>query len=184
MELRAPDALRFNRAWQSDQLFAPRFLIPARCCRPLIRPNAVAPGALDRRTGPRDDALRGLSAGGLERFQITIPELGLIKADKPPIVIITSTARREIHDAVKRRCLYHWVDFPSPRASCRSCVCACRRTGSPGAPDRRLHQGLRALDLYKLPGVAETIEWARALAGAERPAARSRDGAVDPWACS
>jgi MoxR-like ATPase len=100
----------------------------------------------------------------LSDFQITIPELGTVRAPDPPIVVITSNRTREIHDAVKRRCLYHWVGFPDAQ---RERAILARRV--PGAPEAlsgaivAFVQRLRALDLYKLPGVAETIEWTRAL---------------------
>ena len=100
----------------------------------------------------------------LSDFQVSIPELGTIKADKPPIVIITSNRTREIHDAVKRRCLYHWVDYPN---ALRELDIVQRKV--PGAADRLSQeivafvQRLRKMDLFKLPGVAETIDWTKAL---------------------
>ncbi|MGQ3031217.1 MAG: AAA family ATPase, partial [Ferrovibrionaceae bacterium] len=100
----------------------------------------------------------------LADFQVTIPELGTIKAPEPPIVIITSNRTREIHDALKRRCLYHWVDYPSaPREL------EILRRKVPGAPERlsaqvvAFVQALRQEDLFKLPGIAETIDWTTAL---------------------
>ena len=100
----------------------------------------------------------------LSDFQITIPELGTVKASQPPIVVLTSNRTREIHDAVKRRCLYHWVGFPDAR---REAEILARRV--PGAPAKlaaeivAFVQRLREVELYKLPGIAETIEWTRAL---------------------
>ena len=100
----------------------------------------------------------------LSEFQITIPELGTVRATAPPIVVVTSNRTREIHDAIKRRCIYHWVDFPD---GAREAQILARRV--PGAPQRLAReivgfvQRLRAMDLYKLPGIAETIEWTRAL---------------------
>jgi MoxR-like ATPase len=100
----------------------------------------------------------------LADYQITIPELGTVKALAPPIVILTSNRTREIHDAVKRRCLYHWVDFPSAE---RELAILHRRV--PGAGPALTQQvvafvqKLRSVELYKLPGIAETIEWTRAL---------------------
>ena len=102
----------------------------------------------------------------LSDFQITIPEFGTVKATKPPIVVLTSNRTREIHDAVKRRCLYHWVGFPGRGA--RAARSLQRRV--PGAPAQRWRSrssascsALRQVELYKLPGIAETIEWTRAL---------------------
>ena len=100
----------------------------------------------------------------LSDFQVTIPEIGTIKAEQPPIVIITSNRTREIHDAVKRRCLYHWVDYPSAE---RELDIVHRKV--PGAAERLSQevvafvQKLRSMDLFKLPGVAETIDWSKAL---------------------
>ena len=100
----------------------------------------------------------------LSDFQITIPELGAIKATQPPIVIITSNRTREIHDAIKRRCFYHWVDYPSAVRELEIL-----HLKAPGAPERLSQevvafvQRLRKMDLFKLPGVAETIDWSQAL---------------------
>ena len=105
----------------------------------------------------------------LSDFQVTIPELGTIKAAEPPIVVITSNRTREIHDAVKRRCLYHWVDYPdAPREF------EIVKRKAPGAVEKLSRevvafvQKLRGMDLFKLPGVAETIDWMRALAELDR----------------
>jgi MoxR-like ATPase len=100
----------------------------------------------------------------LSDFQITVPELGTIRAPHPPVVIITSNRTREIHDALRRRCLYHWVDYPSFEKELRIVHARC-----PGAGDRlaekvvRFVQALRREDLYKRPGVAETLDWVKAL---------------------
>jgi MoxR-like ATPase len=100
----------------------------------------------------------------LSDFQITIPEIGTLRAAEPPVVIITSNRTREIHDALKRRCIYHWIDFPSLEKEYSIVTLKV-----PHAPNRMAHQlvefvqELRHLDLYKLPGVAETLDWAEAL---------------------
>jgi MoxR-like ATPase len=100
----------------------------------------------------------------LSEFQITIPEFGTVKANTPPIVVLTSNRTREIHDAVKRRCLYHWVGFPD---AARELQVLQRRV--PGVAQALAQQivgfvqRLRQVELYKQPGIAETIEWARAL---------------------
>ena len=100
----------------------------------------------------------------LSDFQITIPELGTVRAPQPPIVIITSNRTREIHDAVKRRCLYHWVDYPTLERE----LAIVRRKVPEAAPALteqlvRVVQSLRSLELFKPPGVAETLDWTRAL---------------------
>ena len=100
----------------------------------------------------------------LADFQITIPELGTVRATQPPIVVLTSNRTREIHDAVKRRCLYHWVGFPDAERELQ--ILQRRVPGAAEALSRQIVafvQALRGLELYKLPGIAETIEWLRAL---------------------
>ena len=105
----------------------------------------------------------------LSDFQITIPELGTIKAEQPPMVIITSNRTREIHDALKRRCFYHWVDYPNAARELEIL-----RVKAPGVPERLSQQvvgfvqKLRSMDLFKLPGVAETLDWAQALTQLDR----------------
>jgi MoxR-like ATPase len=115
---------------------------------------------LDRADEPFDAFLLEV----LAENQITIPELGAIKADAPPITIITSNRTREIHDALKRRCLYHWVEFPDVERELDIV-----RRKAPGASERLYRQvvefvqRMRTLDLFKAPGVAETIDWTNAL---------------------
>ena len=100
----------------------------------------------------------------LSDFQVTIPEIGTIRAAKPPVVVLTSNRTREVHDALKRRCLYHWIDYPSFQDEL-----AIVRAKVPGAAEGLARQvaafvqELRRAELYKLPGVAETLDWAAAL---------------------
>ena len=111
-----------------------------------------------------DEAFEAFLLEILSDFQVSIPELGTVKAPHPPIVIITSNRTREIHDALKRRCLYHWVDYPSAEREL-----AIVKSRVPGISARlsqqvvRFVQALRDQDFYKSPGVAETIDWATAL---------------------
>jgi MoxR-like ATPase len=146
------------------ELFSPKFLIQRALLQAIDPAQPVAPVLLIDELDRADEPFEAFLLEVLSEFQITIPELGTIKANEPPIVVLTSNRTREIHDAVKRRCLYHWVDFPDLQ---RELAILQRRV--PGAP-RALSQEivafiqrLRQLDLYKLPGVAETIEWTRAL---------------------
>jgi MoxR-like ATPase len=153
----------------AQDLFSERFLIR----RPLLQALAVEAGAapvllideLDRTDEPFEAYLLEV----LSDFQITIPEIGTIKAAQPPIVVLTSNRTREIHDAVKRRCLYHWVDYPS---AARELDILARKV--PNAPQRlsaevvAFVQKLRGMDLFKAPGVAETIDWSRALLELDR----------------
>ncbi len=112
-----------------------------------------------------DEAFEAYLLELLSDFQVTVPELGVVKASHPPIVIITSNRTREIHDALKRRCLYHWLDYPSAEREL-----AIVRAKSPGIGKRlagelvAFVQAIRKEDLFKVPGVAETLDWASALA--------------------
>ena len=148
----------------SADIFAEEFLIE----RPLLKalktedtgPPVLLIDELDRTDEPFEAFLLEL----LSDFQITIPEIGTIKAKEPPIVIITSNRTREIHDALKRRCLYHWVDYPT--AERESEIIAARLPGIDKQLSAQLVafvQRLRDEDLFKLPGVAETLDWAEAL---------------------
>ena len=116
-----------------------------------------------------DEAFEAFLLEVLSDFQVTIPELGTIRADSPPIVIITTNRTREVHDALKRRCLYHWVDYPSAALELDII-----RQRVPGCNERLSQeivayvQSLRKLDLFKNPGVAETIDWATALTELDR----------------
>jgi MoxR-like ATPase len=136
--------------------------------RPLLRalspeggPAVLLIDELDRADEPFEAFLLELLAD----FQITVPELGTIRAAVPPLVILTSNRTREVHDAIRRRCLYHWVDYPD--AARERAILAVR---APGLPERlsaevvRFVQRVRGGDYFKLPGVAETIDWAQALA--------------------
>lgn len=146
------------------ELFTEDYLIE----RPLLAAMRPQPGGapvllideLDR----TDEPFEAFLLEALSDFQVTIPELGTIKAPEPPIVILTSNRTREVHDALKRRCLYHWIDYPAPDRE--RAILAARAPGVPDAvADRvcRAVAALRAAELYKVPGVGETIAWARAL---------------------
>lgn len=134
--------------------------------RPLLQAltQAVSPVLLIDELDRADEPFEAYLLEVLAEFQITIPELGSIRAEHPPIVIITSNRTREIRDALKRRCLYHWVQFPD---ATRELEIVNRR--APGASQRLATQvvdyvqRMRKMDLFKLPGVAETIDWTNAL---------------------
>jgi MoxR-like ATPase len=148
----------------AQDIFDERFLIR----RPLLQalepheggPPVLLIDELDRTDEPFEAYLLEV----LSDFQITIPEIGTIRAEKPPIVVITSNRTREIHDALKRRCFYHWVDYPTLARELEIV-----RVRVPGVEERLTRQivafvqELRKRDLFKLPGVAETLDWARAL---------------------
>ena len=153
-----------DRGELSSDIFSERFLIR----RPLLEalepqsggPPVLLIDELDRTDEPFEAYLLEV----LSDFQVTIPELGTVKAAEPPIVIITSNRTREIHDALKRRCYYHWVDYPDLKRELEIL-----KVKAPGAPERLSRQvvgfvqALRKLDLFKAPGVAESIDWATAL---------------------
>ena len=147
-----------------DHLFTKKFLIE----RPLLRalqphpngPPVLLIDELDR----ADEAFEAYLLELLSDWQITIPELGVIAANEPPIVIITSNRTREIHDALKRRCFYHWVDYPS--AHLEMAILAEKAPEAAADLQRQIVgfvQALRQQNLFKSPGVAETIDWAQAL---------------------
>jgi MoxR-like ATPase len=153
-----------DREGLSQDIFNERFLIR----RPLLQalegdfagPPVLLIDELDRTDEPFEAYLLEV----LSDFQITIPEIGTIKAERPPLVVITSNRTREIHDALKRRCFYHWVDYPSAERELEII-----RVKIPGVEERLSRQvvnfvhELRRKDLFKLPGVAETLDWTRAL---------------------
>ena len=163
VEIRLAEATHEAREAIARNLFSEQFLIE----RPLLRallPHPVPPVLLIDELDRTDEPFEAYLLEVLSDFQITIPEWKTVKAERPPVVVITSNRTREIHDAVKRRCLYHWVDYPS---AAREFEIIRRKV--PDASEMlsaqivRFVQSLRSIELYKLPGVAETIEWTRAL---------------------
>jgi MoxR-like ATPase len=164
VEIRLAQQEQLQREALSGELFSERFLIKRALLQAIDPAQPVAPVLLIDELDRADEPFEAFLLELLSEFQITIPELGTIKAVQPPIVVMTSNRTREIHDAVKRRCLYHWVDFPDLQRELA--ILAHRVPGAPRALSLEIVsfiQRLRQLDLYKLPGVAETIEWTRAL---------------------
>jgi len=153
-----------DRARIEHDIFSEQYLIK----RPLLQalePNPAGPPVLlidevDR----TDEAFEAFLLEVLADFQVTVPELGTVKAEHPPIVVVTSNRTREVHDALKRRCLYHWVDYPNAERELKIL-----RAKVPGIPKTLSEQvvgfvqHLRKEDLFKVPGVAETLDWASAL---------------------
>jgi MoxR-like ATPase len=164
LEIRLAEAEGKGRGALADELFSDRFLIRRALLQAIDPAQPVPPVLLIDELDRADEPFEAFLLEVLSDFQITIPEYGTVKAVHPPIVVLTSNRTREIHDAVKRRCLYHWVGFPDAR---REAEILARRV--PGAPARlsaeivAFVQQLRSIELYKLPGIAETIEWTRAL---------------------
>ncbi|MEO8937682.1 MAG: MoxR family ATPase [Burkholderiaceae bacterium] len=157
------DDARSKAAFATD-LFSERFLIARPLLQAIDPKQPVPPVLLIDELDRADEPFEAFLLEVLSDFQITIPETGTIKAVTPPIVIVTSNRTREIHDAIKRRCLYHWVGFPD---AAREYDILLRRV--PDIEDRLAReivgfvQRLRAMDLFKRPGIAETVEWSRAL---------------------
>jgi MoxR-like ATPase len=164
LEIRLGEAEGVPRGQLAQELFSDRFLIRRALLQAIDPAQPVPPVLLIDELDRADEPFEAFLLEVLSDFQITIPEYGTVKALDPPIVVLTSNRTREIHDAVKRRCLYHWVGFPD---AAREAAILARRV--PDAPARlaaeivAFVQRLRALELYKLPGIAETIEWTRAL---------------------
>ncbi|HKH45083.1 MAG TPA: MoxR family ATPase [Thermoanaerobaculia bacterium] len=153
----------------AHDIFAERFLLK----RPLLlalEPEPAGPPILlideiDRTDEPFEAFLLEI----LSDFQVTIPEMGTVRAPSPPIVILTSNRTREIHDALKRRCLYHWINYPDVARELEILrLRAPELTEALAGQIVRFVQKLRTADLFKLPGVAETIDWARALLALDR----------------
>jgi MoxR-like ATPase len=170
LELRILDATQtLDRASTRRELYSEAFLIK----RPLLqaidparpRPAVLLIDEIDR----ADEEFEGFLLELLAEFQITIPELGTLRATEPPLVILTSNRTREVHDALKRRCLYQWIEYPSFEKEL-----AIVRARAPEASARladqvtAMVQELRGADLYKVPGVSETIDWLNALVALDK----------------
>ena len=152
------------RAELQKGVYSDRFLIRRPLLQALEGEAGAAPVLLIDELDRTDEAFEAFLLEILSDFQVTIPELGTIRAKEPPIVIITTNRTREIHDALKRRCLYHWVDYPD--AEREMAIIKSKVPGAGEALSREIVayvQKLRGLDLFKNPGVAETLDWASAL---------------------
>lgn len=150
-------------------IFTDRFLIKRPLLQALETTDQAPPVLLIDELDRADEPFEAYLLEVLAEYQVTIPELGTIRAERPPLVIITSNRTREIHDAVKRRCFYHWVDYPDKK---RELEIVRRRV--PQAADTLRREvvafiaRLRAMELYKSPGVAETLDWAASLAALDK----------------
>ena len=153
-----------DRDLLESELFSERYLVKRPLLQALEPDPAGPPVLLIDELDRTDEAFEAFLLEVLSDFQVTIPELGTVRADHPPVVIITSNRTREVHDALKRRCLYHWVDYPDAVREL-----AILKSRAPDAPARLSQeivafvQGIRKEDLFKAPGVAETLDWASAL---------------------
>src|SRR2546421_5560638 len=169
MEIRLAEAEGVkSREGLEQDIFSERFLIR----RPLLRalqPLGATPVLLIDELDRTDEPFEAYLLEVLSEYQVTIPELGPIRAQQPPIVVITSNRTREIHDAIKRRCLYHWVDYPDARRELAIVRRKCPRAAESLAREIvAFTQRLRSMDLFKAPGIAETLDWAEALLALDR----------------
>jgi MoxR-like ATPase len=157
-----------SREGLEQDIFSDRFLVRRpllRALQPLGEPPVLLIDELDRTDEPFEAYLLEV----LSDWQVTVPEIGTIRAAEPPIVVITSNRTREIHDAVKRRCFYHWVDYPDARRELE--ILRRKAPRASAALSREVVafvQRLRSVDLFKLPGVAETIDWANCLVALDK----------------
>jgi MoxR-like ATPase len=158
-----------SREKMASDIFSERFLVKRPLLRALEGKKGAAPVLLIDELDRTDEPFEAYLLEVLSDFQITVPEIGTIKAAETPVVVVTSNRTREIHDAVKRRCLYHWVDYPSAERELEIV-----RRKAPRAAEGLSRevvafvQRLRSVDLFKLPGVAETIDWANALVALDK----------------
>ncbi|WP_432348308.1 MoxR family ATPase [Shinella yambaruensis] len=172
LEIRLAEAAgTTDRGRIEADIFSERYLIRRPVLQALSSPDGRAPVFLIDELDRTDEAFEAFLLEVLSDFQVTVPELGTIRAAEPPIVIITTNRTREVHDALKRRCLYHWVDYPAAAQELE--IIRRKVPGCNAALSREVVayvQKLRGLDLFKNPGVAETIDWASALTELDRVA--------------
>ena len=170
IEIRLAEAAgNVERGELAHDIFTTRFLLRRPLLQALSPDDGAPPVLLIDELDRADEPFEAYLLEVLSDYQVTIPELGTIRAATPPVVVITSNRTREIHDAIKRRCLYHWVDYPDAAREL-----AIVRRKCPAVPESLAReivaftQRLRALDLFKSPGVAETLDWAEALVALDR----------------
>ena len=164
LEIRLLEARGEARTAATRDIFSEEFLIRRPLLRALESRAAQAPVLLIDEVDRADEEFEAFLLELLSDFAVSIPEIGTIRAERPPRVILTSNRTREVHDALKRRCLYHWIDYPTDAREL-----AILQARLPGVPDALAQeivafvQRLRAADLTKSPGIAETLDWAAAL---------------------
>jgi MoxR-like ATPase len=165
MAIRLAEAAgQVDRGRLEADLFSRRYLIERPLLQALAAGEGGAPVLLIDELDRTDEAFEAFLLEILSDFQVTIPELGTVKAAEPPLVVITSNRTREIHDALKRRCLYHWVDYPD--AARELAIVKAKVPDAPAKLSREVVsfvQSIRREELFKAPGVAETLDWASAL---------------------
>jgi MoxR-like ATPase len=164
LEIRLLEARGTAEKASAHDIFGPEFLIRRPLLQALESGDGTAPVLLIDEIDRADEEFEAYLLEILSDFQVTVPEIGTIKAERPPRVILTSNRTREVHDALKRRCLYHWIDYPTEQKEFE--IVLARVPEAPEALARRVvafvHR-LRGADLTKVPGIAETLDWAAAL---------------------
>jgi MoxR-like ATPase len=176
LHLRAVEAS--HERVDEDELYSERFLVKRPLLRALAHDGSVPPVLLIDEIDRADDEFEAFLLEILSDWTISVPELGVVRAEVPPVVVLTSNRTRDVHDALKRRCLYHWIAHPDFEREL-----AIVQLRAPGVPELLARdvaaatEALRGLELYKPPGVAETIDWAAALATLGRT--RLDEAAVD-----
>jgi MoxR-like ATPase len=168
LHLRAAEATGETKSMSSDdleaELYGERFMVKRALLRAIEHVDGPPPVLLIDEVDRADDEFEAYLLEVLSDFQVTVPEVGVFRAERPPLVVLTSNRTRDVHDALKRRCLYHWVEHPGFEREV-----AIVKLRVPGVDDALARQvaaaveALRDLNLYKPPGVAETIDWANAL---------------------
>lgn len=164
LHIRLEEQKKREREQIEELIYSPRFLIRRPLLEAILRSEEKAPVLLIDEIDRSDEEFEAFLLEVLSDFQITIPEIGTIRAKKKPLVVVTSNRTRDVHDALKRRCLYHWIDYPLFEKEYRILM-----TRLPGIESRfaeqvtRFMQKARTVDFLKKPGVSETLDWGRAL---------------------
>ena len=169
LHIRLMEAGGINRQEELKEIFGPDFLIQRPLLQAIDPANTKAPVLLIDELDRSDEEFEAYLLELLSDFQITIPEIGTVKAQETPVVIITSNRTREIHDALRRRCLYYWIDFPTLDKEYSIVIARI-----PDVPEKLARQvcafvhEIRAVDLFKAPGIAETLDWISSLLALEQ----------------
>lgn len=164
LHIRLLEASGVKQVDELHEIFSPEFLIRRPLLQAIDETNVRPPVLLIDELDRADEEFEAFLLEILSDFQVTVPEIGTIRASQPPVVVLTSNRTREIHDALRRRCLYYWIDYPSLEKEYEIV-----RTKVPEAPARLARQvcafvqELRTMDLFKVPGVAETLDWVGSL---------------------
>jgi MoxR-like ATPase len=164
LEIRLLEARGAVDQASAHDIFGPEFLIRRPLLQALESTDGIAPVLLIDEIDRADEEFEAYLLEILSDFQVTVPEIGTVKAERPPRVILTSNRTREVHDALKRRCLYHWIDYPTEAKEFE--IVLARVPSAPETLARTVVQfihRLRGVDLTKVPGIAETLDWAAAL---------------------